>query len=120
MSNNTVREIVRERLGRLSDHGLRQPRPHVLLAPRRGRLHAVEAEARDDSSQVRARVFDRPLLGLAPAQKGVLNDVFRIGDGAEHAVRETAEERTMALELVGHGHGDSFRLGSRDGPGPAV
>jgi hypothetical protein len=93
------RQIIGEAFGGLGDDRLGQPRADVFLAPVAGRLHAIEAEPRHDAREVGAWLRDRRAVDVAPAQECVLDDVFGLGDRAEHAIREARQELPMRLEV---------------------
>jgi hypothetical protein len=93
------RQIIGQRLAGFGDHGLGQPCADVVFAPVTGRLHAIEAEARDHACEVGARLRDRGAADVAPPQERILDDVLGLRDRAEHAIGQSRQERPMRLEV---------------------
>src|SRR5690606_844629 len=65
----------------------------------------------DHASEVRARLCHGRVVDVAPAQECVLNDVLRLGERAEHPVREPHQEVAVRLERVEWCRGGHGRLG---------
>jgi hypothetical protein len=72
-----------------------------LLAPRSTRAEHVQRHACDDRCQPGAGVFDLAGVGAAEPQPGVLDGVVGLAEGAEHAVGDRAEVRSLLFELAG-------------------
>ncbi len=83
---------------RFVDHRLGQPLSDIKLAPCFGRLHAVEAQARDHRAEIASRLGDGGTIRRMPAQIGILHHILGFGARSEHAVGETRQRRPMGLE----------------------
>jgi hypothetical protein len=80
------------------DDWLRQPLADVGFALDARGLQMIDAQAADDRDEERLR---RPHLGLGralPSDERVLEHVLRVGDAAEHAVRNRKQQAAMPLE----------------------
>ena len=81
-----------------ADERLGQPGPDVGLALHLERAQAVDREARRGRHQPGLGVAHGRLVGLVPADVGLLHDVFGLGSRAEHAVGEAEEARLDGVE----------------------
>jgi hypothetical protein len=80
--------VGQERLG--------QPLADVALLPRPAGAQMIDREARRDGRQVRLRRLDLHALfdeRTLITEEGVLNDVLRLGNGAEHPVGDREQQR---------------------------
>jgi len=66
------------------------------LVPRGFQL--IEAEPGHDPAQECLRLAHRAAVGLHPADEGLLQNVLRIGQGAEHAVGDALQLRPQRVE----------------------
>src|SRR5262249_52771914 len=82
------------------DDRLRQPWPHIGLAPRPRRFEMIEAKARDHPRKVGARIGNVAASRSVPAQIGVLDDVLGLGERAEHAIGESGQMPPVRLEFA--------------------
>jgi hypothetical protein len=78
----------------------------VLALDLRG-AQPVDRKARDDGDQPGFGTAQGGLVGLVPAQPGVLHHLFGFRDGAEHAVGDALQAAAVAVEGEGgivHAH----------------
>ncbi len=90
--------------------GFRQPRTDGDLTARARRLHHVDRESCRRRREERSSVADRGAVRCLPAHPHVLNHVFGIRRGAQHAVSDADQARTQPQKsreaVVGvHGSG---------------
>jgi len=69
-----------------------------LLAPGLPRLQHVQAHRRDDRGQPPAQVLDLARVGAAQPERGFLDGVVGLAQGAEHPVRNRAQVSLVLLE----------------------
>src|SRR5258705_12090313 len=58
----------------------------------------VDAQARDDGREIRARGADVGVLVLSGSEPRVLDDILGFAGAAEHPVRNREQQGTMCLE----------------------
>jgi len=80
--------------------GFRQPRTDVGFAARFAGAQRVDAQARHRGAEPGAGFADFFACRAMPAQVGLLNEIFRFGNGTEHAIAKSDEARPMRLEIV--------------------
>ena len=88
-----------------------QPHAGVGLARHAGGLEHVEAEPAGHRGEPAAQIADLVVTGPRVAQPGLLHDILRLGDTAEHPVGDRDEMRSFDFEGFGGGwhEGNSAR-----------
>src|SRR4029450_8706227 len=88
----------RLRRPRAGQHGLRQPRTHVDLAPSPGGTQPVHRHPRHHAHKVGLSSAD--IGRCTPAQVRVLNRILGVARGAEDAIRDREQPTPLRLELA--------------------
>ena len=88
------------RFGRRRNERLGQPLADVFLAPDAGRLQVIDAKARDDRDQERLRGSDVVVGRFQPSNERFLQEIFGVGDAADHPISDGKEKTAILIELV--------------------
>ena len=101
----------------MSQHWLGQPWPDIGFPSAARRSELIETAPRDDAGQERTRIVHPCAVGPVPAQIGLLNRVFRLGERAQHTICQRHQVAPMRFEAgswvawFGRGHAACRRTG---------